>query len=197
VRSSRSLAVFLVAAPAFALVCASNDAHAEPTSFLSVTSGYALEHDAVARVDNSAAALSFAVGVGTSPNSSFVVGGMFRTTTYFTLGTDIGIALRLASGGFARGEWGLALDAGAGFRTWGNGDSGKWPLQARIIGGAPWGLELSVGGDFWNLAGDGPYARGVNVVAGIDLLRLTIMRQGSTERFWENRHPVGGHSKIE
>jgi hypothetical protein len=195
VRRSRSLVVSCFTV--LALVMAPAAAHAEPSSWLSATSGYAIEHNSVQRTDNGAAALSFAVGVGTSPLSSFVVGGMFRTTTYFTLGTDLGIALRLSSGGFARGEWGFAIDAGAGFRTWGNGDSGKWPLQARVIGGAPWGVELSVGGDFWNLSGDGPYARGINVVAGIDLLRLTIMRQGTTERFWENRHPVGGHSKIE
>ena len=114
-------------------------------------------------------------------------------TTYPTLGTDLGINLRAASGGFARGDYGLAVDVGPGFRTWGNGDSGKWPVQARIVGGAPWGIELSVGGDFYNLSGDGPYARGINVLAGVDLLRLTIMRQGPSERYWENRHPVGGH----
>lgn len=194
----RSLArSLLLPATVGSLLLFTRGASAEPSSFLSAAGGWTLQHDAITQRDNKAGAISFALGVGSSPANRLVLGGLFRLTTYPTLGTDIGINLRAASGGFARGDYGLALDVGPGFRTWGNGDSGKWPVQARIVGGAPWGIELSVGGDFYNLTGDGPYARGINVLAGVDLLRLTIMRQGSTERYWENRHPVGGHVHLE
>ena len=194
----RSLAALpLLAAAVASLTLFAGRAHAEPSSFLSAAGGWGLQHDAIAQRDNKAGAISFALGVGSSPANRLVIGGLFRLTTYPTLGTDLGLNIRAASGGFARGDYGLALDVGPGFRAWGNGDSGKWPVQARIVGGAPWGIELSVGGDFYNLTGDGPYARGINVLAGVDLLRLTIMRQGSSERFWENRHPVGGHIRPE
>lgn len=193
-RSSARLPLASALAVSLTLVLGSaGTASAEPSSFLSAAGGWTLQHDAIAQRDNKAGAISFAVGVGSSPANRLVIGGLFRLTTYPSLGTDLGLNIRAASGGFARGDYGLALDVGPGFRAWGNGDSGKWPVQARIVGGAPWGLELSVGGDFYNLTGDGPYARGVNVLAGVDLLRLTIMRQGTTERYWENRHPVGGH----
>lgn len=192
-----SVRVCLISTAVLPLLLLAGSACAEPSSFLSAAGGWALQHDAIKQHDNKAGAISFALGVGSSPANRLVVGGLFRLTTYPTLGTDLGLNIRAASGGFARGDYGLALDVGPGFRTWGNGDSGKWPVQARIVGGAPWGIELSVGGDFYNLTGDGPYARGVNILAGVDLLRLTIMRQGSTEHYWENRHPVGGHIRPE
>lgn len=192
-KSARLLAPFsaaILAASACMLHAA--PASADTSSWLSITGGYGLKHSESRDKLVDAGALSFALGVGSSPLSSVVVGGTVRSTTYFTRGTDLSVAARVASGGFARGQWGLALEAGPGYRVWrGAGDYGRFPLSAMLLLGAPWGIELSVGADVMNLTGD-PQARGVVVLAGIDLLRLTLMRQGSTDKWWENPSPGGG-----
>jgi hypothetical protein len=108
------------------------------------------------------------------------------------LGTDLGVALRVATGGFARGDWGLALDAGALWRPWRGGSYGEWPLQAVLTGGCPWGVQLAAGAELWSVAGGTP-AQGFFGAIELDLLRLTLMRQGSTERWWPNPSPAGGH----
>lgn len=152
-----------------------------------------MQHDAARDAYDRAAALTLSIGVGTTPTKSLVVGGLLRSTTYFTLGTDLGLSARVATGGFARGQWGLAFDVGPGWRSWTGASSyGRFPLHAMVIGGAPWGIQLGVGGDFSNLEGD-PSARGVVALLEIDLLRLTVMRQGPTDRYWENPSPAGGH----
>jgi hypothetical protein len=58
--------------------------------------------------------------------------------------------------------------------------------------GAPWGLQLGVGGELWNLTPRDANAKGVVALLEIDLLRLTLMRQGATDRWWENPSPAGG-----
>ena len=63
---------------------------------------------------------------------------------------------------------------------------------AMLIGGGPWGLQLGVGGDFANILTDDPGARGIVALLEMDLLRLTVMRQGATDRWWENPSPAGG-----
>jgi hypothetical protein len=154
--------------------------------------GYGVQHCDSRGVYDRATALSFSIGVGSTPTSSVVVGGLVRSTTYFTLGTDLDLSARIASGGFARGQWGLAFDFGPGWRGWGRAaDYGRWPLHAMIVGGAPWGLQLGVGGNIWSIGGE-PSSRGVIALLEIDLLRLTVMRQGSTDRWWENPSPAGG-----
>ena len=169
-----------------------SDARADVSSWLSAGSGYGLKHrDSTGSFDRGVAA-SFAIGVGTDPLKSMVFGGVLRSTTYFSLGTDVSLALRAASGGFARGQWGLALDIGPMWRTWGSGDYGRLPLHGMLIAGGPWGLQLGVGGDFWNIITDDPSARGLVAMLEIDLLRLTVMRQGATDRWWENPAPAGG-----
>ena len=194
--SRRSLAFagpfFLATAAAGACTLHASSARAEPSAWFTSGGGYGVQHSDSRGVFDRATALSFSVGVGTSPLSNIVVGGLARTTTYFTLGTDLGLSARFATGSFARGQWGLAFDVGPGWRSWGTAaDYGRFPLHAMIIGGAPWGLQLGVGGDFWNI-GDAPSARGVVALLEIDLLRLTVMRQGATDRWWENPSPAGG-----
>jgi hypothetical protein len=54
-------------------------------------------------------------------------------------------------------------------------------------------LQLGVGGDIWSI-GDAPAARGAVAILEIDLLRLTVMRQGATDRWWENPSPAGGRA---
>src|SRR6478735_8184923 len=130
------------------------------------------------------------LGVGSDPTKAFVVGGVLRSTTYFALGTDLGISARFATGGFARGQWGLALDAGPMWRSFGAGEYGRWPVSAMLIGGAPWGVQLAVGGEVLRVGGDDANARGIVALLEIDLLRLTVMRRGSTDRYWENPSPA-------
>lgn len=167
-------------------------AAADVSSWLSVGGGYGLKRDDERRTYDRAASASFAIGVGTEPTRAVVVGGVLRSTTYFSLGTDLGISARIASGGFARGQWGLALDAGPMWRSFGHGQYGRWPISAMLVGGAPWGVELAVGGEILRIAGEDAQARGVVALLELDLLRLTVMRQGGTDRFWPNPSPAGG-----
>jgi len=172
-------------------------AHADVSSWLSTGGGFGLKHAESRGVYDRGDAFTLAVGVGTEPTKRIVVGGLLRTTTYFTLGTDLGLALRGATGGFARGQWGVALDLGPTWRTWGNGDYGRIPLAGMLYLGAPWGLQLGVGGEVSNLTPRDANAKGVVALLEIDFLRLTVMRQGSTDRWWENPSPAGGRMPRE
>ena len=168
-------------------------ARADVTSWLALGGGYGLARNGVASSTDSAGAFSASIGVGTSPRSSFVVGGMFRSMTLVGLGTDISLGARLATGGFARGDWGLAFDLGLGYRYWGGGAYGQFPVQPIVTLGAPWGLQVAVGANVFDVAG-GTQAVGGFAVLEIDLLRLTLMRQGSTDGAWRNPLPAGGRS---
>jgi hypothetical protein len=173
----------------------SSPARADVSSWFSAGGGYGVQRGEARGAFDRATALTFSIGVGTTPASSIVVGGLLRSTTYFTLGTDLALSARVATGGFVRGQWGLAFDVGPGWRTWTDASNyGRFPLHAMVVGGAPWGLQLGVGGDFLNLEGS-PSARGLVAVLEVDLLRLTVMRQGSTDRYWENPSPAGGHRR--
>ncbi len=166
-------------------------ARADVSSWLAVGGGYSLERNDVTKSMDRAAAFSASIGVGSSPKKSFVVGGILRSVTYFTLGTDLTIGPRFATGGFARGQWGVAFDACVGARWWGLGDYGRYPLSPVVTLGAPWGFQLGVGASLWNLSGT-PYATGGFAVLEMDLLRLTVMRQGATDQSWFNASPAGG-----
>ena len=182
-------------AAAVGLVAVPRTAHADVSSWFTGGGGYGVARSEAHGDFDRATTLSFSVGVGTTPTSSVVVGGLVRSTTYFTLGTDLDLSVRVASGGFARGQWGLAFDVGPGWRSWARrSDYGGFPLHAMIVGGAPWGLQLGIGANFLNLDG-GTAARGAIALLEIDLLRLTVMRQGATDRWWENPSPAGGRVK--
>jgi hypothetical protein len=190
-RSLRAPAVAVTALACAAIAAIVRPARADVSSWLSVGGGYANQKDHDTGTRDSAGAFTYSVGVGSSPLSPVVVGLVFRGTTMFNLGTDVGAAVRLATGGFARGNWGLALDAGALWRSWGAGSHGDWPLQGVLTGGAPWGLQLAVGGQAWSLDG-GHSAQGLFAVLELDLLRLTVMRQGPGQQWWPNPNPAGG-----
>lgn len=177
-----------------ALACAA-DARAEPTSWLAFGGGYALARNQLSAYDDRATVMTMSLGVGSTAHAPVVVGGIFRTTTYFTLGTDVGFLARIATGGFARGDWGLALDFGPTARWWKDGDYGRYPLQGILTAGLPWGLQVGVGASFWGISG-APYARSGFAVLELDLLRFTLMRQGSTESFWPNPAPPDGPQKT-
>ena len=169
-------------------------ARADLTSWLSLGGGYSFSYDGVAGFTPGAGAFSATIGVGSTPISPIVVGGVFRVTTRFGLGTDVGVMARVTTGGFARGDWGLGLDVGPSMRWWGSGDYGRYPLQSVLLLGAPWGLQVAVGVDIVNLGGDPP-SRGGFALLEFDLLRFTLMRQGSTDSWWRNPSPAGGSMK--
>lgn len=169
----------------------SEPAHADVTSFLAFGPGYGLKRNDSTKDFDRATAFGYSIGVASSPRGALVAGGMFRGITYLDLGTDISLSLRVATGGFARGQWGLAFDVGPGWRSWQNSDYGRFPLGGLVTLGAPWGLQLAVGGEALNLAGS-PQSQGLVALIEIDLLRLTVMRQGGTDRYWENPSPAGG-----
>lgn len=184
----RALAGLAVAAS----VTFASVASADVSSWLSAGAGHGLKHNDATGSFEGAASASFALGVGTDPLRPVVIGGVLRSTTYFSLGTDLGLSLRAATGGFARGQWGVALDAGPMWRSFGRGEYGRWPIAAMATLGAPWGVQLGLGGEVFRIAGDDAHARGVVALLEIDLLRLTVMRQGKTDRYWDNPSPAGG-----
>jgi hypothetical protein len=174
---------------------AARGAHADVTSWLAVGGGVGLERNHTLARTDSAGALTYSIGVGSSPAASFVVGGLARGVTFIGFGTDLGLAVRVATGGFARGDWGLAAEVGALWRSWDNDSYGRWPLQAVLTGGSPWGLELAVGTQLFRLDSE-PAAQGVLVALEVDLLRLTLMRQGHSEDWWPNPNPAGGRQQT-
>jgi hypothetical protein len=165
-----------------------NTARADVTSWLAIGGGGTSQLNRDASSRSGAGALSYSVGVGTSPLSSFVIGGLFRGQTFFGLGTDVGLAVRGATGGFARGDWGLALDLGAAWRPWKGGDYGEWPFQGVLTLGAPWGFQVALGTEISSVSGGVP-AQGFFATLEIDLLRLTVMRQAPPSAGGRTRPP--------
>lgn len=165
----------------------------EPSSFLSFGGGYGIQHNGAISEDAHRGVMSLALGVGTSPLGRMVYGGVFRTTTYFRQGTDLGLAARVVQGSYARGGFGLGFDLGVGGRFYRNGEYGQFPVQVKGLLGMPWGLGLALGADLFSIDGRDPPARGFVALFEVDLLRLTVNRQGPSERYWYNPAPAGGH----
>jgi hypothetical protein len=153
-------------------------AHADAASWFSVAGGLGSFSEGATRYYPGA--LQLELGIGTSPANAVIVGGVAKTLSYFGNGTDFAFTLRTASGGFARGGFGLALDAGAYQRWWGAESSGF--LGALVLGG-PLGLQLTATTE-----------QGTNDVhayaatIGIDFLRLTVYRNTSGG-YWPNPLP--------
>ncbi len=197
------LATAIATAAGAAVTFFSGAAHAEPSAWLSGGGGMAIQQrsttldasgfavpNGTAGTDTRAA-MSFALGVGTTPAARFVVGGVLRLTTFFQQGTDVSIGPRFATGGFARGDFGLALDVGVAFRTYKDGIFGRVPVQAIVLFGVPFGLQAGLGIQAASLDG-GPQTVGGFAMIELDVLRLTVLRQGTSTRFWENPSPLGG-----
>lgn len=176
------LAAALALAPATAL--------AEPTSWLAVGGGYALARNGVTLSNDTAFALDGAVGVGTPATGPIVVGGVFRAVGLIGLGVDMSIAARFAMQSYCVGDWGLALDLGVGARLWGNGAYGQYPLHGVLIAGMPFGFQVAVGADVWDVSLQKPIATGGFAALEIDFLRLTSMRSGDTTKLWANPAPA-------
>ncbi len=132
---------------------------------------------------------SASLGVGSSPNPPVIVGGVFRALVHFGLGTDISLSARIATRGFVRGGFGLALDVGPAYRYWRGGDYGTYPIQGVLTIGLPIGLQIGLGGHFWSLDNVNA-ATGAFAVLELDLLRLTLMRK-DLEQYWPNPSAAG------
>lgn len=184
----------LSSALALGVFACGGQAHADVSSWLALGGGYALEHDVQNDATSDAGLFSASIGVGTTPRAHWVVGGIFRTSTYVGLGTDLSIGPRFATGGFARGDWGVAVDLGMVGRFWNRGDYGRFPVQGVVTLGGPWGLGLALGAQLGDV-GSSKLARGGFVALEVDLLRLTVMRQGSTDAYWLNPSPAGGRGE--
>jgi hypothetical protein len=181
------LALTAVGSLAFA-----REARADPTTWFSLGGGYGIEHDGAAGYDARATAFSVALGAGTSPVHPVVVGGVFRSLTFFTLGTDISLSARVATSSFARGDLGVAVDLGLAGRWWKGQDYGHFPVQGVAYLGLPYGFQVGVGGDAFDWTGDRPAARGGFALLEFDFLRLTVMRSGDTTKHWPNPSPAMG-----
>jgi hypothetical protein len=125
--------------------------------------------------------LTLETGIGSSPKSPIVVGGMFELGTYFGRGTDLGLSLRTATRGFVLGDWGAALDLGGYERFWEIGSAGG---QGSLVLGAPWGITLNLTGGLGSND-----ARHASAVIGIDFARLTVYRRSGQDWFM-NPYPA-------
>ena len=169
----------------------SASARADVTTWLAFGAGIAVDRSTALNATNVNPAFSASMGVGSDPTHAWVLGGVFRSMSRFNEGTDINLSLRLTTGGFSRGDWGFGFDLGPGLRLWANDAYGTYPLQGAVLLGAPWGLQATIGSDIVNLEGH-PTSIGAYAVIEFDILRFTLMRQGSTDTYWKNPLPAGG-----
>jgi hypothetical protein len=160
----------------FAVLVLSSPARADVSSWVSAGAGATLLDEPSGRF--TAPTLELKTGIGTPPLGDFLsIGGLFQLQTHFDKGTDLGLVARFATRGYVLGGFGLALDAGAYQRFWGEKSHG--PLGALVLG-APWGLFLSAGG---GIAVGGEEERHYGLVLGLDFARLTVYRDVGTGYF--------------
>jgi hypothetical protein len=126
--------------------------------------------------------LAVEIGVGSPPDKTVIVGGLFKSFSYFGDGTDFAVALRGASGGFVRGGFGWAVDAGAYERLWGENSTG---FLGAIVLGVPFGFQLAATTE------QGSHdVRVYGATIGLDFLRLTVYRTAA-QSYWPNPFPAG------
>ncbi len=167
----------LIAAAAAAMASlAASAARADVASWVYVGGG-ATQLQMTGQAKRTQAALQIDAGFGSNPNDSVVFGGVLRTFTQFDAGTDWVIAQRTTSGGFSRGDWGLALDLGGYQRWWGAGSTG---FMGTLWAGGPWGLQLGA-----TAAIGTEKARTFGLTLGIDWARATAHRH-SGQSWWRN-----------
>ncbi|MBI5535756.1 MAG: hypothetical protein HY898_23695 [Deltaproteobacteria bacterium] len=165
---------------ALSALAATRDAHADVSSWLFVGNGPSwisqrkLEYELKP-------SMQIDFGVGSPVSKPVVIGGLVRATPYFGKGTDLALAARIATQGFAVGDWGVAIDGGA-FKRWWRTESSGWLTSLQL--GAPYGITLSVNASFGSEDN-----RTYGAILGVDLLRLTVYRLGG-EKWWANPRPA-------
>jgi hypothetical protein len=180
---ARSSTVWGVGA-AFAVLALASPARADVSSWASVASGPTWLDDGIEK--RSVASLQMEAGIGLPPSAPLIVGGLFDVTTHFGQGTDLGLLSRFATRGFVLGDWGGAIDLGGYERFWGRKSAG---FEGKLVLGAPWGLELGLGGGFGTKD-----AKFFGFTLGVDFARLTVFRTIG-ENWFPNPYPA--YRKVE
>jgi hypothetical protein len=180
--SSRSRSASVIAPPLAAFTIALLAAFTPASARADITSWFSLGGGIAALAqpqdpNHYPAVLQGEAGLGSPPRGAVIVGGVAKTLTYFGQGTDLAIALRGATGGFVRGGFGFAIDAGAYHRGWGRGSDG---FLGALVLGAPLGFQLT---GLVELGSNDVQTYGA--VLGIDFLRLTVYRATSGS-YWPN-----------
>lgn len=173
--------VGLAASFGFAVTALAPVVHADPSSWFSLAGGASSWTENGER--RFPGAFQMDLGLGSSPASPLVVGGVFKTLTFFGRGTDLALTLRTATGGYVRGDFGVAVDIGGYERFWEVGSQG---FLGALVLGAPYGLQLTA------MTEQGTNdVRAYTATVGIDFLRLTVYRNVSGG-YWPNpmRAPV-------
>ena len=89
------------------------------------------------------------------------------------------------------GDWGLAVDLGIGGRFWGSRQlRARGPARATLILGMPFGFQVALGADVFDVGNQMPTAKGGFAALELDLLRLTTMRSGQTTKTFVNPSPA-------
>jgi hypothetical protein len=159
------------------IVLAARPAHADPSAWLSAAGGAGWLRGDAAPDSSWRPLLLLETGLGTPSTAAMVVGGVVKTLTFFGAGTDLALAARVASGSFARGDFGLAVDLGGYERLWQRQSSG---FAGALVLGAPWGIQASFQAEIGTHQ-DRTYA----ATLGVDFLRLTVYRTTGLG-WWDN-----------
>lgn len=173
-RTARRASIALAVGIGGAVGLRASPAAADASSWVSTAAGPAIVADA--DDERLVPLLRFDAGIGTSPARSWIFGGGFQLGAHLGQATDLGAGLRLATGPYARGDWGLALDLGAYHRLARVSDG----LAGALTLGAPWGVVIAANGtvgteEAWTLG----------LVMGLDFARLTAHRT-SGQQWWPN-----------
>lgn len=139
----------------------------------------ALDHSSYGR--DLLTSMQLDTGLGLPPSYDVVPGFVLRMNTRFGEGSDLAVLLRAATGGYARGDWGLAVDLGGYERWWGVEPSPGFAGSLSI--GAPWGVTLGL-----NFQQGSDSVRTYAAVFGIDLARFTVYRSTGLD-WWSNPYP--------
>lgn len=126
-------------------------------------------------------AMSFDLGVGTSEQMPFILGGYFKVQPILGHGVDLALMARFATIGFQQDWIGFAFDAGAYQRFWTPDSTG---FLGQAVLGLPFGLQLAAIG-----TGGSNNTYGFGGVLGLDLVRLTVSRKHLLD-WWPNPRPV-------
>jgi hypothetical protein len=155
------------------LLLVAGTARADVSSWLFAGGGAGLRDQSGQRA--TAAALELDTGIGSSPAAPLAVGGLLKLNTRFGQGSDFGLYLRTATGGYVRGGWGAAIDLGT-LSRW---EQGVHPGYGGAVSlGAPWGVTLDL-----NAARDNKERNAFVAVVGIDFARFSVYRATGTSWF--------------
>ena len=188
------LLVTALAAASSAVVA--RDARADVSSWMAVGGGSGLQLNRDSASRDFAGSLTYSLGVGSSPLSSFVLGGPASRADVLRprngprprgAGVDGGICPRRLGRSPRRGR--PAGDPGA-TATSASGRSRRCSRSARR------GVCSSRSAGSSRASRAARPRRASSPRSRSNLLRFTVMRQGSTERWWPNPVPAGGHESA-